>query len=54
MYLILQVLLIFYFLDSASFNSLSKWIDCIREVRGEEAQIFAIGNKTDLQEQREV
>lgn len=31
-----------------SFANLNKWIDNVREVRGEEALIMIIGNKSDL------
>jgi GTPase SAR1 family protein len=33
---------------------LSKWIDNVREVRGEEALIMIIGNKSDLEGERAV
>jgi hypothetical protein len=36
--------------DANSYHNLSKWIDNVREVRGEEALILIIGNKKDLEE----
>jgi GTPase SAR1 family protein len=38
--------------DANSFANLSKWIDNVREVRGEEALIMIIGNKSDLDGER--
>ena len=40
--------------DANSFANLSKWIDNVREVRGEEALIMIVGNKSDLDGQRAV
>lgn len=37
-----------------SFANLSKWIDNVREVRGEEALIMIIGNKSDLESERAI
>jgi len=34
---------IYFKQDSNSFNNLGKWIDNVREVRGEEALIMVIG-----------
>jgi small GTP-binding protein len=39
-------------LDANSFGNLNKWIDNVREVRGEDALIMIIGNKCDLEEER--
>jgi hypothetical protein len=41
-------------LDANSFSNLSKWIDNVREVRGEEALIMIVGNKSDLEGERAV
>ena len=41
-------------LGITSFNNLPKWIDNVREVRGEEALIMVIGNKLDLEGDREI
>lgn len=38
------------YLDANSYHNLSKWIDNVREVRGEEALILIVGNKKDLEE----
>jgi len=40
--------------DPNSFGNLSKWIDNVREVRGEEALIMIVGNKSDLDGERAV
>ena len=40
--------------DANSFGNLSKWIDNVREVRGEEALIMIVGNKSDLDGERAV
>lgn len=42
------------YLDPNSFANLSKWIDNVREVRGEEALIMIVGNKSDLDSERAV
>ena len=39
---------------STSFNNLNKWIDNVREVRGEEALIMIIANKVDLENERDI
>ena len=41
-------------IDTSSYNSLAKWIDNVREVRGEEALILILGNKKDLEDERAV
>ena len=38
--------------DTNSYQNLSKWIDNVREVRGDEALILVIGNKKDLEDER--
>ena len=38
--------------DANSFSNLNKWIDNVREVRGEEALIMICGNKCDLDAER--
>lgn len=40
--------------DANSYHNLSKWIDNVREVRGEEALILIVGNKKDLEDERAV
>ena len=40
--------------DANSFGNLNKWIDNVREVRGEEALIMIVGNKSDLDSERAV
>ena len=37
-----------------SFNNLSKWMEDVREVRGEEATVFVLGNKVDRVDDRKV
>lgn len=37
-------------IDTNSYQNLSKWIDNVREVRGDEALILVIGNKKDLED----
>lgn len=41
-------------LDVVSYQNLSKWIDNVREVRGDEALILVMGNKQDLEDERVV
>ncbi len=41
-------------LDANSFGNLNKWIDNVRQVRGEDALIMIIGNKSDLDAERSV
>lgn len=40
--------------NEKSFKRNTKWIQDVREQRGEEVQIFLVGNKTDLNEKRMV
>jgi Ras-related protein Rab-6A len=47
--------LFFYFLiDRASFLNTSKWIEDVRNERGNDVIIVLVGNKTDLSERRQV
>ena len=40
--------------NSNSFNQTSKWIDDVRTERGNDVIIMLVGNKTDLQDKRQV
>jgi len=40
--------------NQASFNSLSKWIEDVRNERGQEVILFVVGNKLDCEEKRVV
>ena len=40
--------------DANTYHNLSKWIDNVREVRGDEALILIVGNKKDLEDERAV
>ena len=40
--------------DANSYNNLAKWIDNVREVRGDDAKILVLGNKKDLEDDRAV
>jgi Ras-related protein Rab-6A len=39
-----------YFLDVVSFNNLNKWIEDVRNERGNDVIIVIVGNKTDLED----
>jgi GTPase SAR1 family protein len=39
---------------SNSFESIGKWIDFVRESRGSDTLIFVVGNKLDLEADRNV
>jgi Ras-related protein Rab-6A len=39
-------------LDRSSFENLNKWIEFVREERGNEALIVIVGNKFDLEDKR--
>ena len=41
-------------LDRASFLNTSKWIEDVRNERGNDVIIILVGNKTDLSEKRQV
>jgi len=41
-------------LDANSFHQTSKWIDDVRTERGNDVIIMLVGNKTDLQDKRQV
>ncbi|EGR28156.1 rab6-family small gtpase, putative [Ichthyophthirius multifiliis] len=38
--------------DQSSFNNLSKWIEEVKEERGNDALIFVLGNKSDLEDRK--
>jgi len=40
------------YLGQSSFNSLSKWIEDVRNERGHEVILFVVGNKLDCEEKR--
>ena len=40
--------------DKTSFNNTTKWIEDVRDERGEDVVIMLVGNKTDLQDHRQV
>lgn len=42
------------FADANSFHQTSKWIDDVRTERGNDVIIMLVGNKTDLQDKRQV
>lgn len=52
--MILLVFLYFYIIDRSSFTVLNKWLDDVRNERGQQAVIMIVGNKTDLADKREV
>lgn len=43
-----------YLVDAKSFQNTKKWIDDVRAERGNDVIIVLVGNKTDLNEKREV
>lgn len=42
------------FKDANSFHQTSKWIDDVRTERGNDVIIMLVGNKTDLQDKRQI
>ena len=40
--------------NEESFNNIPKWVDFVKENRGDDVLIFAIGNKLDLEENRAI
>lgn len=40
--------------DANSFHQTSKWIDDVRTERGNDVIIMLVGNKTDLQDKRQI
>jgi Ras-related protein Rab-6A len=40
------------FLDQTSFFSVKKWIEDVKNIRGEDVIIMLVGNKIDLAEKR--
>ena len=47
-------LIIYFIIDRASFLNTSKWIEDVRNERGNDVIIILVGNKTDLSEKRQV
>ena len=47
-------MLIFFWLDKASFNNVNKWIDDAKAIRGNDLMIILVGNKIDVAEKRQV
>jgi Ras-related protein Rab-6A len=43
-----------FYLDAKSFQNTRKWIDDVRAERGNDVIIVLVGNKTDLNDKREV
>lgn len=43
-----------HLLDANSFHQTSKWIDDVRTERGNDVIIMLVGNKTDLQDKRQI
>lgn len=41
-------------LDDKSFQNLQRWIEDVKEERGDEVMIYVLGNKIDLDESRQV
>ena len=41
-------------IDANSFHQTSKWIDDVRTERGNDVIIMLVGNKTDLQDKRQI
>jgi Ras-related protein Rab-6A len=50
----LVICVTFAFLDRASFLNTSKWIEDVRNERGNDVIIVLVGNKTDVSERRQV
>eukprot|EP00111_Clytia_hemisphaerica_P015572 TCONS_00045957-protein len=48
------VLIVYDITSRASFDHTQKWIDDVKEERGDDVIILLIGNKTDLEEKRQV
>ena len=42
------------FIDANSFQQVNKWIEDVRAERGNDVIIMLVGNKTDLQDKRQV
>jgi Ras-related protein Rab-6A len=51
---LIDILFISPVLDRASFLNTSKWIEDVRNERGNDVIIVLVGNKTDLSEKRQV
>ena len=43
-----------FWLGKASFNSVTKWIDDAKSIRGNDLIIMLVGNKIDMAEKRQV
>ena len=50
--MILQVNSIQLYKDEKSFSNLQRWIEDVKEERGDEVLIYILGNKTDLEAER--
>lgn len=50
----LSLILVIENADANSFHQTSKWIDDVRTERGNDVIIMLVGNKTDLQDKRQV
>lgn len=48
------MLTLHFFTDAKSFQNTKKWIDDVRAERGNDVIIVLVGNKTDLNDKREV
>ena len=48
------ILLVFAFDDEKSFENITSWLEDIRSLCNPNAQILLVGNKSDLQEKREI
>ena len=45
-------MIIYKFWDQSSFQSVGKWIEYVKDERGEDAIIVLIGNKSDASDKR--
>ena len=41
-------------LDSRTYEKIDQWVEAVRSERGEDALIFMVGNKTDLNDKRQI
>ena len=48
------ILLLYDITNESTFNSVNKWIESIKEAANEKISIILVGNKSDLEEEREV
>lgn len=47
-------MLMIFWLGKASFNSVTKWVDDAKAIRGNDLIIMLVGNKVDMAEKRQV